>query len=497
MKDEKDMAMGRGASCGRAMFVAFACVAMASSAFASLRADFAVARGAIRPALHSSGFGPTICSQTAQDLADVKARGFTYARTHDWALINPNQRVCDYFHVFPLMHLDAKDPKSYWFGPTDYLLKRTREEAGLEVFYRLGTSIEHSGERVHFNSLIPDDFDKVAEVFAATVRHYNRGWADGFAWGLKYWEIWNEPEGYMSMWAPKEGTEGLSPEEKERKAAECQAKFTDFFVTVLRRLKGEFGDTIRVGGPALQTYRENWFRPLLAACKAAGLAPDFISWHGYENDPMTYNRQAEKARALCDEFGFTSCELHVNEWHYFGYGDYDWTDMQRCSDPAVKARIWNGPNSHNGIKSACFTLAALANMQRSKLDQAYFYGCRHTGNWGFKDEHQKKYKVFYALKLFGDIVRDYTTICESASEGSVTTFAVRGADGRKGLLVVDYAGPSRTIELDVAGVPADARPSCTLLDDTHDLTPHDVSFRNGRLTLVKPDAHSAAFFVSF
>lgn len=486
-----------GRQIGREIRVAVACVVLAPIATASLRVDFAAERGSVRPELHSSGFGPTICSQTAQDLADVKAMGFKYARTHDWALINPNQRVCDYFHVFPLMHLDVKDPANYWFGPTDYLLKRTREEAGLEVFYRLGTSIEHSGERVHFNSLVPDDFDKVAEIFAATVRHYNRGWANGHRWNLRYWEIWNEPEGYTSMWAPREGTAGLDEAALQAKTAELRASFTDFFVRVLRRLKGEFGDTIKVGGPALQTYRENWFRPLLAACKAAGLAPDFISWHGYENDPLTFNRQAEQARALCDEFGFTACELHVNEWHYFGHGDYDWTDMQRCSDPAVKARIWNGPNSHNGIKSACFTLATLANLQRSKIDQAYYYGCRHTGSWGFKDEHQKKYKVFYALKLFGDLVRDYTTICASESAGSVTTFAVRNSVGRRALLVVDYAGPSRTISLDVTGIPADVRPSCVLLDDTHDLMPYAVTFADGRLTLVKPDAHAAAFFVTF
>ena len=112
---------------------------------AAVTADFSVDIGSVRPEIHSSGFGPTICSQTAQDLADVKSMGFKAARTHDWALINSNQRVCDYFHIFPLMHLDAKDPKNYVFGPTDYLLKRTREEAGIDVFFRLGTSIEHSG----------------------------------------------------------------------------------------------------------------------------------------------------------------------------------------------------------------------------------------------------------------------------------------------------------------------------------------------------------------
>ena len=463
---------------------------------AALTANFAAETGPVRPEIHSSGFGPTICSQTAQDLSDVKAMGFKYARTHDWALINPNQRVCDYFHIFPLMHLDAKDPKNYVFGPTDYLLKRTREEAGLDVFFRMGTSIEHSGLKVHFNSTIPDDFDKVAEIFAATVRHYNRGWANGYSWNIKYWEIWGEPEGIENLWTPPGGITDEDYKNPSPKRDECRAKFVEFFVKVLKRLKDEFGDEIKVGGPALCCYNTVWLHDILSACRDAGVAPDFISWHGYARDPMQYSREADMARELCDSYAFPKCELILNEWHYFGE-NYSWGDMQRCSDPAVKARIWEGPNSHNGIRSACFTLAALSNLERSKMTQSYYYGCAHVGAWGFKDAMQKKYKVFYALKLFGDIVKGYSTICASESAGTITLFPVKDAAGRKALLVVDYGGATRQISVDVKGVAANAKPKCTLLDDQHNLTPHEAAFKDGRLELVKPDFNSAAFLVEF
>ena len=468
---------------------------------AALTADFGTETGKIRPELHSSGFGPTICSQTAQDLEDVKSMGFAFARTHDWALINPNERVCDYFHIFPLMHLDAKDPRNYVFGPTDYLLKRTREEAGLDIFYRLGTSIEHSGKKVHFNALIPEDFDKVVETFAGTVRHYNRGWANGHRWNIRYWEIWNEPDGTDNMWCLPDGDEDgweLKTQEDKEKFARRQKLFVTFFVKALKRLKDEFGDEIKVGGPAMCGYRENWFRPILDACKAAGVAPDFISWHGYRNDVMGFNLDAEKGRAMLDGYGFTDCEMIVNEWHYFGYEDYSWGDMQRCSDPKVKARIWTGPKSHNGIHSACFTLATLANMQRSKLSQAYYYGCRHTGSWGFKDALQAKYKVFYALQLFGDLVKKYPVMCASTSEGAVTTLAVRSADGAKrALLAVDYGGTEPRLTVGVKGLKADAKARCTVLDYTHDLAAHPVSLADGQLTLEKTDGNSAAFLVEF
>ena len=467
-------------------------------------ADFTQEVGKIRPELHSSGFGPTICSQTAQDLADVKAMGFKAARTHDWALVNSNERCCDWHHIFPLVHLDAKDPKNYVFKPTDYLLKRTREETGLDIFYRLGTSIEHSGDKVHFNTLIPEDFDKVAEVFAGTVRHYNRGWADGFQWNIRYWEIWNEPDGLNNMFCLPEGDAGKDDADWERKETLRRAKFVELFVMCLKRLKGEFGDSIKVGGPALcnvHPTRVAYFREILKACKAAGVAPDFLSWHGYINDPLQFNREADMMRKLCDEYGFTKCELIVNEWHYFGT-TYDWTDMQRCSDPAVKARIWEGPDSHNGIRSAAFTLATLANLQSSQLAQAYYYGCSHVGSWGFKDALQKKYKVFYALKLFGDIVRDYTTRCASTPAGTVTPFAVKDAKGRKALLVADYGGTDRKIEIAVKGLDTTKKPKVTILDNTHDLVPFvptqawdQVYFKDGKLVIWKPDFFSAAFFV--
>ena len=469
---------------------------MMSVALAALAADFSVDVGRIRPELHSSGFGPTICSLTQQALDDIKSMGFKYARTHDWALINANERVCDYFHIFPLMHLDATAPENYHFGPTDYLLRRTREETGFDVFYRLGTSIEHSGMKMHFNSTIPGDFDKVAETFAGTVRHYNCGWADGFEWGIKYWEIWNEPDGIENMWTPPGGLSDEDRKHGSAKRMECRDQFVKFFVTALKRLKSEFGDTIKIGGPALQYYREDWFERIFSACREAGVAPDFISWHGYSNDPTAFSQQAVAARALCDRYGFPKCELIVNEWHYFGE-NYTWTDMQRCSDPAVKARIWDGPDSHNGIRSACFTLATLANMQRSLLDQAYYYGCRHVGSWGFKDDMERKYKVFYALKLFGSLVKDYSDICESSSAGTVYTFAVKGADGRKALLVVDYGGTKRNIEVSVKGVAPDAKVACEVLDNAHDLVPHKAAFADGVLRLTKPDFFSAAFLVRF
>ena len=481
----------------------------AAALAAALSADFSREEGKIRPELHSSGFGPLICSCSPAAIDAVRSMGFKAARTHDWALLNKAERVCDYYHIFPLMHLDAKDPKNYVFGPTDYLLKRTREETGLDVFFRLGTSIEHSGPKVHFNASIPEDFDKVAETFAGTVRHYNAGWGNGFNWGIKYWEIWNEPDGANTMWCLPDGDRGRGDTADARVADQAKREkrrlelFARFFATCLKRLKDEFGDTIKVGGPALCSWRpakpdrigtEDYFRRLFETCREVGTAPDFISWHYYGNNPGEVLASVELARRFCDEAGVPKCELVLNEWHYKNVG---WGEL-RSADPKIRARSWSGPAAHNGIDSSCFNLTLLSKFQTSKLDQAYYYGCSHTGEWGYKDGIGEKYKVYYGLRLFGDIVKEYPVICASGGAGGVTVLAVKSADGsRKAMLVTDYRSRLREIAVDVSGVAPDAECDVLVHDHERDMEPGRARLSGGRLVLQKRDSNSAAFFVKF
>lgn len=466
--------------------------AFAASA-ATLSADFSKETGPVNRALHSSGFAPRVTSQGAT-LKEIKELNFDYTRTHDLALISAGQRIVDTQYIFPLMHLDPKDPRNYYFDATDYQLKLIRD-AGNRIFYRLGASIEHSGPKVHFNTLIPDDFDKMAEVFAGTVRHYVNGWADGHKWDIKYWGIWNEPDGVNNMWCLPDGDGKVNTKDFARRDAKRRKLFCEFFVKCLKRLKSEFPE-LKIGGPAFCTPKprnEVWFKDLLAACKAAGVAPDFLSWHYYGYKPHEIMDHAEKMRKLCDSYGFKDCELIINEWHYLG--PYGWNGL-RNNDPRTLERVWSGPGSHNGIDSSCFSLSVFAQLQTSKYDQAYFYGCRHTGAWGYMDAHKRKYKIWHALKLYGTIMKECDRLCASTREGTVTTLATKTADGRQGwLLVADYNGKGDTIEVDVKGVKGVA--SATLLDHKRNNAPVEVSFENGKLTLKKQLKGSAAFLVKF
>ena len=457
----------------------------------TLTADFGSDIGKVRPELHSSGYGPMIEGTTQAVIDDIKSMGFKYARTHDWALINANQHVCDYHQIFPLIHLDAKDPANYVFAPTDYILKRTREEAGLDVFFRLGASIEHSGPKVHFNTLIPDDFDKVAEVFAATVRHYNKGWANGYEWNIKYWEIWNEPDGRNNMWCLPEGDLG--------KDAKRRDLFVKFFVTCLKRLKGEFPD-VKFGGPALCSMNVAYFKALLEACRKEGVAPDFISWHHYTPQVGHIMNAIDTGRKLCNEYGFKDCELIIDEWHHMVQGGFG---ALRSPDPKVRRRVWSGPGAHNGINASCFNLTMLSKFQTSKLDQAYYYGCRHTGSWGYHDG-LRKYKVYYGLKMFGDFIKAFPVMCKSTGEGTVTVFAARSEDGtQKGVLVTDYSEgkkePEGTKELvlELKGLDGVSEAQVYVHDNEHDIELVKMPVEDGKLVIQKPGNACAAYSIWF
>ena len=465
-------------------FAAAVCTAAALAAeeASGLSADFAVEKGPVRRELHSSGYAPKI--ETGNETArQIKALNFHSVRTHDLALINPGQRIVDAHFIFPLMHLDTANPSNYYFTATDYMLGLSRD-IGLNIFYRLGTSIEHSG-LVHFNAQIPSDIDKMVEVFAGTVRHYNRGWADGKQWGIKYWEIWNEPDGVNNMWC-------FSGRKDEETSELRQKLFVELYVKTLKRLKSEFPE-IKVGGPAMCWCNVPYLTAIFKGCKEAGVAPDFISWHYYGNKPDEILEQAEVARRLCDENGFMDCELINDEWHFLGEGGFN--DLG-SNDPVVQKRVWSGPHSHNGIDSSCFTLTVLSRLQTSKYSQAFYYGCRHEGAWGYMDQHGNKYKVWYALKAFGQLMKDCATLCESTREGTVTTFAAKSADGKTGwLLVSDYCGKGSEIVVDVknAGTPVVAE----VFDHERNFVPAHTTIKDGRLTLKKGKEGSSAFLVKF
>lgn len=114
-------------------------------------------------------------------------------RYHDTDGSGPNGRCAiDISRIFTNFDADENDENSYQFEHTDEIITAAIK-CGAEVIYRLGESIDHSVKNRHAHP--PKDFDKWCRICLKVIQHYNDGWANGFHYGIKYWELWNEPEG--------------------------------------------------------------------------------------------------------------------------------------------------------------------------------------------------------------------------------------------------------------------------------------------------------------
>lgn len=119
-----------------------------------------------------------------------------YCRLHDSVYIH--WKFVDIHVVFPDFDADEQDPASYDFAFTDYYIKRMAD-SGVKAFYRLGESIENYQHIKPYFIYPPEDYAKWARICEKIIAHYNYGWADGFFYGLTYWEIWNEPDNFPDI----------------------------------------------------------------------------------------------------------------------------------------------------------------------------------------------------------------------------------------------------------------------------------------------------------
>ena len=210
--------------------------------------------------------------------------------------------------LFPNPKADPNDPKSYNFGPTDRLIESIKS-VGAQVIFRLGRS---EGSNVE----PPEDLDRYADVAKHVVLHYNRGWANGFHYGIRYWEVWNEPDLGRIFWGGS-----------AQRYFELYAKIANAVKKADRRAL--------VGGPAIARPNDDnpYVDDFLDYVRARKVPLDFYSWHWYatdSNDPLDVIRVGREMRTRLDQYGFDKTLSVLDEWNY-GLLDPVPPDLQRAS----------------------------------------------------------------------------------------------------------------------------------------------------------------------
>jgi hypothetical protein len=200
--------------------------------------------------------------------------------------------------IFPNLSADPMSASSYNFAPTDAVIKNIRD-AGAEVYFRVGRSNSNV-------PTVPTDFDNYAKAVKQVVLHYNQGWANGFNYGIKYFEIWNEPD-FDPFWS---GT----PEQ-----------YRQLYQKIALAIR-EAGPDAIIGGPTSATFsdQDGLRATFLKFVKDNALPLDFYSFHKYTNgtnDPYEFARMAMSYREELDKFGLTKTEVINSEYETSLNGD--------------------------------------------------------------------------------------------------------------------------------------------------------------------------------
>jgi hypothetical protein len=344
--------------------------------------DFSAAVGDVRP-LHGINKGPLAANGLIDVTEAQKRLRVPSTRLHDCHY--PNPLVVDIHAVFPNPEADPALPASYDFRATDEYIAAVRA-TGAEVIYRLGESIEHQTIKRHVHP--PRDPARWAAVCAGIVRHYNEGWAKGFRYGIRYWEIWNEPENRPVMWTGND------------------AQFLELYRRTALTLRSEFPG-IKIGGPGFGYYGKfdgKDLQPselcdaLLNLCRRESVPLDFFSWHCYTDSPLELAARARAVRRLLDARGFTTTESHLNEWNLLPGNS--WDILSRQAAPETRQR---GIDAMMGAPGGAFIVASLIELQDAPIDVANFYH-GETGIFGLFTEVGAPTRNYYAMLAFAQML---------------------------------------------------------------------------------------------
>ena len=398
---------------------------------AVLSADFSVHPGAIRP-LHGINKGPLAPGGIFDVIQEQKELGIPFTRLHDCGW--PNPYVVDHHAVFPNPNADPALPESYDFRLTDEYIGAVRK-TGAEPIYRLGESIEHTSVKRYVHP--PADMEKWAATCLGIIRHYNEGWANGFHHGIRYWEIWNEPENRPVMWS---GTDD---------------DYLRLYRTAALAIKKQF-PALKVGGPALGasgSFVKGEFVPtdfavsFLAMCRKDKVPLNFFSWHCYTADPVELTARSRAIRRLLDSKGFTETESHLNEWNFLPGNT--WKPITKSGTPAARQRFYE---EMAGAPGAAFVAASLLELHDAPVDVCNFYH-GELGGFGIFTEQGVPLKAYQALRAFQRLVETPRRVeTRGAVTGKLAFAAGLSTDGREAtLLVSNFADPRSEIVLDWKG----------------------------------------------
>jgi len=243
---------------------------------------------------------------------------------------------------------------------------------------------------------LPRDYEIYSKIWEMLVDYFTTKHPNA----IQYWEVLNEPEGgglrikgIPYWWSSK-----LQDREKLLKT------YLEIYDTAVRgALKAN--PKIKIGGPASLEgpgndpwERRTFIEALIKHCAEHKIKLDFISWHVYYSDPITYKNKIHVVKSLLDKYGLENVELIIDEWA-IGF-------------PQIADKSSNYKKSILHITdtniNAAFAANCLQTMMDSRLTHSNFHSLIHSPGYasGLLIENLNKFPVYtkkpiyYTFKMF-------------------------------------------------------------------------------------------------
>ena len=388
-----------------------------------------------------------------------KEGNIPYCRLHDCCGTYGGTHFVDISNVFKNFEADENDPESYDFHYTDEYIAAI-QKSGCEAYYRLGETIEWGSKK--YTATPPKDFAKWARICEHIIMHYNEGWANGFHYNLKYWEIWNEPENPgKSQWT---GTMEEFFELYKASSKHLKARFSEIKI-------GGYGGcgfyaVSREGSPDWLQGFVTWFEKFLQFVDENDCPLDFYSWHIYTADEKELLKHAIFVRETLDAYGFTETESHLNEWNIEAEG--------------------TGFLQKHTMEGASFNAAVLCMLQNTDyVDMAMYYCFSLNGRYnGFIDQNDDSVcPSWYPYVAFGNLYRLGNAVDVSHDDNGVYASAAKN-DGEYGILAVNYSDEKEETLICMKGIEGKKTAHVMFIDERHNLE-EEFSFTVDKETDVK------------
>lgn len=379
-----------------------------------------------------------VCNGPSKTTAKYyKKAGIPFARLHD--MRTHFHDICDVPAIFKNFDADENDPGNYDFVLSDYYIGKIRE-CGTDIVYRLGRSMNTGDFR--WDNEPPKDFAKWARICEHIIMHYNRGWADGHEWNIKYFEIWNEPDGLN----PKRELDGQWTGTPEQ--------FYEFYSVAAKHLKSCFPEYY-FGGYAscniISDGRREFCDGFLKYQSGHKTPIDFLSWHCYAERTDGIVQRSEFVRSELDKYGYKDTFQICTEWNYFWQRPGMWAEFELEGSEYTFEELFR---EASGARGAAYSLAAMMTFQKCGVEIATLHRadalsmyCTFFNVYGVPQKQYDAFLIWNELRKLGNVIKT-----EPDGEGDGTYAVAAEKDGALCIAVSRYAKSADEVTFEFSGL---------------------------------------------